>query len=92
MVEQMRNVVPSTGKVIIHAQDFTTILQKPLAKMGANEARPASDQNPLVHDHDDIPNAGDGDTAQSKVTAWFDTPARLRREPRRLNSSLSQLP
>jgi hypothetical protein len=49
MVQQMRNIVPSAGKIIIHCQNIMAVGQQPLAQVGAQETGTTGDQNALLN-------------------------------------------
>ena len=48
--EQMRDVLPAAGEEIVEADDFVAVLKKPVAKVGAEEAGAAGDEDSHIFD------------------------------------------
>jgi hypothetical protein len=48
VAEKLFDVAAGAGKEIVGAQDFMALIEQAAAKMGADKARAASDQNPFL--------------------------------------------
>jgi hypothetical protein len=48
VVDQVQDIVPPSGKIIIHTENFTPLVQQSLAQMGTEKAGTAGDQSTLA--------------------------------------------
>jgi hypothetical protein len=55
LIEQVGDVVPSTGAKVVHRKNVMTMPEKCATHMRSEESGPTSDDDPIVVDHSGTP-------------------------------------